>query len=241
MGSWGPRAVWWHPSWLDSVSSVDLLAHVAGVRYDAERDLLVWDAGADWAYSGAGYALLQRSLEAATGQGLEQLARETLFAPLELGSMSFIRPSDRPLARGHDRSGHPLNLTPVTASNAPSSLHTSAHDYGLFLHRVARIDGEPPDSWTRMTTPVVSVRKDSMLMWGIGWALAREPDGGMIVFHWGSNPGFKSLALVDRSRRRAMVIFTNGDNGLELAGQIVRILDHRAHPFLEFYMLHPDD
>jgi len=36
-------------------------------------------------------------------------------------------------------------------------------------------------------------------------------------------------------------MLTDGDNGLELAPQLVRVVTGRRYAFLRFYMLHPTD
>jgi hypothetical protein len=62
-----------------------------------------------------------------------------------------------------------------------------------------------------------------------------------VLFHWGSNPGFKSFVFADRSSHVGLVMLTDGDNGLELAQQLVRVVTGRRYAFLRFYMLRPTD
>jgi CubicO group peptidase (beta-lactamase class C family) len=212
--------------------------------YDEAADRIVVDsvASGDWSYSGTGYVVLQRALEGVGGRGLDLVARERLFAPLGLSSMTY-RPEESPMGvRGHDRSGAPLPFRGSPVPNAGSSLRASALDYARFLLHVAGIaDAPSPSAWIRLARPRTSVRSDLRLHWGLGWALERDLRGGVTAFHWGSNPGFKSFALVDPERELGLVILTNGDHGLELVEEVVGILDPKPHPLFEFYMLHPDD
>jgi hypothetical protein len=62
-----------------------------------------------------------------------------------------------------------------------------------------------------------------------------------IVFQWGSNPGFKNLAFGELGRSLGVVLLTNGDDGLELADEILRAIDGNVHAFFRFPMLHPND
>lgn len=92
-----------------------------------------------------------------------------------------------------------------------------------------------------MTNPRVFAEKAANLSWGFGWAVTKAADGSPLVFHLGSNPGFKSFAMVDERRGLALVILTNGDNGLELVEDILPLLDPRKHAFLDSTLLHPED
>jgi hypothetical protein len=89
-----------------------------------------------------------------------------------------------------------------------------------------------------MTHPRVAVQEDIGLSWGLGWAVGQTENGSNIVFQWNSDPGSKSLAMVDEDLGRGIVILTNGEHGLELAVDVLRMLDPRSHRFLE-YMLRP--
>lgn len=241
IGCWTPEGA--VPSESVRLSAEALLSHTSGLRYDSETDRIVLDAGArgEWSYSGAGYVLLQRALEASEGRGLEEIARSELFVPWGLHATSFVTPEAGAVAIGHDRSGQPLPERRWSEPNAASSFHTSAMDYARFMIFAAGLGGSAPPSWARLTTRRATVREDLGLFWGAGWALEQNHDGSVAAFHWGSNPGFKSFALLHREREIGLVILTNGDHGLELAEEVVRILDDEPHPLFEFYMLHPDD
>lgn len=232
-----------YPRELAALTPASILSHRSGLVYDPDADRVTVDAQhrGEWQYSSAGYVLLQRAIEESEGVGLESLAQDRLFDPLGLTSMSFVRPSTSETARGYGRDGEVLREAEWSAANAASSLHASATDYALFLIQASGLGSNAPEPWQRLTTPRVTVREDLGLKWGLGWAVEEAPSGETVVFHWGSNPGFKSFALVDTGRDIGLVILTNGDNGLELVEQMVGIVDPNRHPLFEFYMLHPDD
>lgn len=241
IGRWSPEGA--VPSESVTLSAEALLSHTSGLRYDprADRSELDPEARGRWSYSGAGYVLLQRALETAEGRDLEEIARSELFEPWGLAGMSFVTPEDDHVVVGHDRAGAATVGSGWSEPNAANSLHTSAMDYARFMILAAGLGGSAPPNWARLTTRRATVREDFGLFWGAGWALEQNPDGSVAAFHWGSNPGFKSFALLDREREIGLVILTNGDHGLELVEEVVRILDDDPHPLFEFYMLHPDD
>jgi CubicO group peptidase (beta-lactamase class C family) len=238
---WSPSGA--YPSARGILTAEELLSHTSGLRYDATHDQVVLDSAGrgQWSYSGAGYVLLQRALEAAEGRSLEELSGSILFGPLGLQTMTYVAPEGEQRAVGHDRSGNPLTGLDWEEASAASSLYASAVDYARFLIFAAGLDGSDPGAWTRLTQVRTTVDKALGLYWGLGWAVERDANGHRTGFHWGSNPGFKSFALLDPERQLGLVILTNGDYGLELVQRIVGILDPKPHPLFEFYMLHPDD
>lgn len=239
--AWSPGDA--YPPALGILAAEDLLGHTSGLRYDAVQDRVVLDSAGrgQWSYSGAGYVLLQRALEAAEGQSLEELSGAMIFGPLGLRTMSYVRLEGGQHAVGHDRSGKPLTDLDWEEANAGSSLYASALDYARFLIFAAGLDGSDRAPWIRLTRDRVAVDERLGLYWGLGWAVERDVNGHRTGFHWGSNPGFKSFALLDPERQMGMVILTNGDHGLELVQRVVGILDPKPHPLFDFYMLHPDD
>lgn len=73
----------------------------------------------------------------------------------------------------------------------------------------------------------------------VAWALEKL-DERTYAFHWGA-PGFRSFALVDPDDAQALVVFTNGNQGLEMMDELVELLTGRRHALLDFYMPHPND
>ncbi len=220
-----------------------LLSHTAGLVYDPQADRVRRDPErvGRWAYSGAGYALAQRAFEAASGTSFTALADSLLFAPLGLAHTDWTPPSGGAVARGHDRAGRVLDPTPFPTAVAGSSLHTTAREYAqLLLHLVGETP-RPAVSFAPLRQARAPVDTALALHWGLGWALETRPDAAATAFHWGSNPGFKSLAFFDPVRQLGLVVLTNGDHGLELIEDMVALLDPQPHAMFGFYMLHPDD
>lgn len=228
-----------------TITGRQLLSHSSGLIFsEAEgKRLVAFPPGSRWQYSGLGFVVLQSALEEYWGQSLEELLRRAVTGPLGMKATSYLPPmqGSATLASGHDREGHELPPARWAAASAASSLHTSALDYGRFLSTVlaellSGIDGRT----ARMIEPQVEVDDALDLWWGLGWAVA-DNESDTVFLQWGSNPGFKSLALGSLREKLGMVVLTNGDNGLEIATTLVPIVFGHDYPFLNFYMLHPDD
>jgi CubicO group peptidase (beta-lactamase class C family) len=195
------------------------------------RELLQHVAGGKWQYSGDGYGRVQRALEESAGEPFDRIAQRLVFDPLHLERSTLVTP--RRVAAGHDRAGVPTEVQDWPKPVAAASLHTTAGDYARF---VRSLFGEPLRQMLAKTVDV----GEADLLWGLGWAV-EEWHGERWFFHWGANPGYRSFVLGNNARREALVILTNGENGLELAQDVVELVRNERHPLFAFRMLHPND
>ncbi|MGO8992648.1 MAG: serine hydrolase domain-containing protein [Polyangiaceae bacterium] len=213
-----------------------LLSHRSGLpNWSRTEPLAFADApGTGWRYSSEGYVLLSGAVEAATREHLDALARRRVFGPLAMRHSTFDPSAAGARAEGHDRSGGlvPSSLDgPVSAT----SLLTTVADYARFARRL--VEAPQGDAVVdTMLASQVDVDKDRRITWGVGLALA-EPGW---FFHWGANPGFRSLVVGSRSRGEAVVVVTNSEAGMEVAADAVRSRFGEL-PLLTFPMLYPPD
>jgi CubicO group peptidase (beta-lactamase class C family) len=119
--------------------------------------------------------------------------------------------------------------------NAAGSLLTTASDYARFLSRVVAQPGTPGldlRDTTRRSMLTPQIRLNRALSWGLGWAL-QEDEHGTVLWHWGANTTFRNFALADPAKGRAVVVFTNGENGPKVYQRIVtNITGHDEPAFL---------
>jgi CubicO group peptidase (beta-lactamase class C family) len=198
--------------------------------------------GARFSYSGEGFVWLQRVVEKVMGQPLNDVMTRLVFDPLDMKHSSFVWRADfeADFAAPHDAKPASGNKRRPSKALSASTLHTTAADYAHFLLAVlsgARLKPETARQWL---SPQVRLRQhciqclatdqpgaDQHVAWGLGWGL--EPDGGTF-FHWGDNSQFKAFvtgALADQS---AVVVFTNGANGMKIMPEVVKLLQPADHP-----------
>jgi CubicO group peptidase (beta-lactamase class C family) len=203
---------------------------------------LAFTPGARWQYSGEAYLYLQRVIEHLTGEPIDASMQRDLFAPLGMSHSAYADPPapEASWATGHDRAGRPLPVDVHRSAVAASSLRTTAPDYARFLAALLA-PGATAEPAGQLLGAVSQVAPELGLSWGLGWALADEGPGQTVFFHWGSNPGFKSFVIGEPARGLGVVLLTDGDDGLEMAEEIVRAVDGAQHPLFRFPMLHPDD
>ena len=122
----------------------------------------------------------------------------------------------------------PLYMVP----NAAASLLTTITDYAKFLTRVVAKPPAPgldlkPATRRAMSTP--EVRLNSALSWGLGWGIQRD-EHGEVLWHWGANNSFRNFVIADPSNGRAIVVFTNSENGPRIYERVIVAVTGHDHP-----------
>jgi CubicO group peptidase (beta-lactamase class C family) len=205
--------------------------------------------GERFSYSGEGFLWLQQVVEAVTAESFNSVMARLVFDPLEMRRSSYVWRADfeADYARPHDAQLAPSDKRRPTRPRSAATLHTTAADYARFLLAVlsgARLKPETAKQWL---DPQVRLRQhcieclsndgqdaDQHVAWGLGWGL--EPDAGSF-FHWGDNGQFKAFVAGSLADRSAVVVFTNGYNGMAIMPDVINQLmpgDHLAFIWLNY-------
>jgi CubicO group peptidase (beta-lactamase class C family) len=179
---------------------------------------------------------------------LNEVVTRLVFDPLEMRQSSYIWRADfeADYAGPHDAQSAPGKKWRPAKPTSASSLHTTAADYARFMQAVLSGARLSPGTAKQWLDPQVRLQQhciecvatdaqdaDQHIAWGLGWGL--EPDAGSF-FHWGNNEGFKAFVVGSVTDRSAVVVFTNGDNGMAIMPDVISQFmpgDHPAFKWLD--------
>ncbi len=190
------------------------------------------EPGSAYRYSGEGILMLQRAIEAITGEDYEAYMQRTLLKPLGMTNSSHVWQKNRAslAAAGHAADGNPKEPRRLyDQPNAAYTLYCIPRDYARFVLEMMNPDRSGAHSLSAvslrlMLTPAspptgreLLTRQgksgDGELRFGLGWAIEPAPSGPRIR-HSGSNgTGFRSHVEFDPATGHALLIMTNSVNG----------------------------
>lgn len=200
----------------------DILTHRSGFpnwRSELpERKLAFqFDPGTRYQYSGEGFEYLRHALESKFHRSLDQLADSIIFKPLGMHDTRFVWNSadEGRFAYPFDAELKQLEVVKNTIPNAADLLKTTMPDYCKFITWMLKGAGLSKELFREMTSRQVARKTDSYM--GLGWVIY-DPVGReeYALSHGGHDPGVHTLAVVLPKSNRALVIFTNSDNGIQI-------------------------
>ena len=204
------------------------------------------DPGTKHGYSGEGFQYLVRFAERKLGKSYQKLAEEVLFRPAGLSDMGYLF---RPWFR--NREAWPLDADGVWHEDnvysyveGASELHATAESYARFVIH-AMTDESLPLALRRQRSTIVENRSASCreepgmkdvcpprMGFGLGWKVYHF-EGETLIQHTGSNGhGEKSLAVYSPTRKRGLVVLSNGAHGRHIIYKIAQQLDYPA-PYIK--------
>ncbi len=210
------------------------LAHTTGFAnwrfYETDRKLRVnFNPGSRYHYSGEGFVYLQVILEKITGKGLEALAQEYIFEPLQMNNSSYRWQTDfdYDFAYGHMKDGKTYEKDTDNEPRGGSTLETTASDYIKFLTAVLEQDLLSKASYDEIFSPQVRIKSlrhfgplstkttdaynDINLSCGLGWLYLETPYGHG-VSKGGHGNGFQHYSILFPDSGKGILIMTNSDN-----------------------------
>jgi CubicO group peptidase (beta-lactamase class C family) len=117
-----------------------------------------------------------------------------------------------------------------TSPNVAFSLLTTVADYSAFLGRITGTRGDAfdlkPETRSSMMKPYSHI--NSALSWGLGWGIEEE-GGPRYLWQWGDNGGWKNVVMVHPESGSALVVFTNGSNGMRVVERVAKAATGRDH------------
>ncbi|WP_299441801.1 serine hydrolase [uncultured Aquimarina sp.] len=221
------------------------LAHTTGFNnyrwFEPDHKLRVhFEPGTRYSYSGEGFIYLQVVLEKLLGKGLEEIAQEKIFEPLNMthSSYQWSASFDNDFAYGHATEGTPLKKDKDNEPRGGGTLETTAKDYSKFLEAVLQHKIISEDSWNEIFNPQIKIRTlrqfgplshqegslndDIQLSYGLGWGILKSPYGTG-AFKEGHGDGFQHYSILFPEAKKGIMIMTNSDNGESIFKELLEV------------------
>ncbi|WPO83495.1 serine hydrolase [Chryseobacterium sp. JJR-5R] len=196
-----------------------VLSHQTGFpnwRWQRKDNKLSFEAdpGTRYQYSGEGFEYLRKAIEKKFRKSLEQLAKELIFRPLDMGDTSYIwneqKDSER-MVTGYDKNGNPYGNVKNKTVNAADDLITSVEDYGKFLVAVLNDSLLSPAVFEDVKTRQVKIKNDKYF--GLGFEIYDLGNNDIALSHGGLDKGVNTISFLLPKTKQGLVIFTNVENG----------------------------
>ena len=214
---------------LKKLTTRHILSHQSGFpnwRHltESQNLLFEFEPGTQFQYSGEGFEYLRKSLEAKFNKGLEELAEELLFEPLNMNNTHFYwnnNLKEENYAVEHDEFGQSILYEKYTSTNAAANLLTTVQDYGIFMAHIINGAGLSDTLFQQFLTPYSN--KQAGIDWGLGCQLLLDlnDNGELAVMHGGGDYGVKTIMLMFPMSKKGLLIFSNSENGMILWRKII--------------------
>ncbi|MHA7832661.1 MAG: serine hydrolase domain-containing protein [Flagellimonas sp.] len=201
-----------------------------------------------WAYSNIGYALIQQILEDVFAKPFQQIAKETIFNPLEMYSSTFEYPlpsnfSNRE-AKPHDKLGHERPPQLDLPAKAQGGLLTTPEDLAKLTIEIMKAYHNDSEIFSKETA-LRLIHKESQLPFsfynqkafmGLGVLLIGENEKTAFLHNGYNSPGSVCIVIGFPEVGKGTVITANSANGEELYLEIIATLAHNLNwPNGEFF------
>lgn len=252
------------PGVAGSVSVRQLLTHSSGLKdhysyVDRAKYKEFWDRdvltvlrpvdstyfppGSRYRYSNAAFCLLSLIIEKLSGETYPAYIRGHLLAPLKMTRSDVIQPdfgiADR--AFGYEQEKETFRISDAGQSlffstMGDGGMYTSIDDYLRWITAIQQksvLDSGLVREAQLAQFPIDTAKNFS---YGYGWFVAGSGDS-KLVYHTGSNGGFRTIVLMKPAAKYAAVIFSNR-SGVDLE-DLIRVIngicaiDDRAYVKLE--------
>ena len=173
-------------------------------------------------YSGEGLEYLKKALEAKFKMPLADIVEKYLFLPDGMKDTHFYWDGgvdETRYAVAHNREGNEYDIRKNEEASAADLLMTTITDYSALAMNVLNKKGLSQNVWDDM---IRLQGKDNQAKFGLGWEVYSDlSHGEYALIHSGSDPGVRTIAILLPISQRALIIFTNSDNGMSIIKDLI--------------------
>ncbi len=211
-----------------------------GEFYEEGDIEIYFDPGTEYSYSGEGIRLLQIVVEKILGKGLEQIARERVFDPLEMNMTSYVWQErfENNYCFGHTTDQKTIAKDTEDEAGAAGSMETTPVDYSKFMGRILDMSANGSKVTKLMFGPNIPIRSKKQfgpmslekttandtigLNYGLGWGILNSPYG-QGYFKEGHGEGFQHYSILFPEKHIGMLLMTNSDNAESIFKEVLEL------------------
>lgn len=178
-------------------------------------DSVYFPPGSRYRYSNTAFCLLSLIIEKLSGEAYPAYICNHVFTPLNMMRSNVIQPdfkiSDR--AFGYERKEDTFRISDAKESLFFSTMgdggvYTSIDEYLRWITAIQQKCVLDPDLVKEAQSAQFPIDTARNLSYGFGWFVAGRGDS-KLVYHTGSNGGFRTIVLTKPSAKYAVVMFSN--------------------------------
>ena len=189
----------------------------------SEKLTFNFDPGARFKYSGEGFEYLKRALENKFNMSLDNLADSILFKPLDMHDTWYTWNKNIDTSRyavPHETIGKVFEIPKNPVPFASDFLKTTIEDYCIFSITFMNGAGLSEDVYKDMIRPQSTISKYES--YGLGWGIMKDlSNGEFALIHGGDDAGSHTIVILLPMSKRGLVVFTNGENGVEVIKKVI--------------------
>ena len=191
-------------------------------------DSVYFEPGSKYRYSNTAYCILSRIIELVSGFSYPEFIRRYIYEPLKMNNSDVIHPDFKITERafGYDFENNIFKISDAKESlffttMGDGGIYTSVDDYLKWIMAIQNGDVLNKKIIEDARSPHFTINDKHDLSYGYGWFVEGYGDG-KIVYHTGSNGGFRSIVLLIPSEKYSVVILSNR-TGIDLNGLVHKI------------------
>ena len=206
-------------------------------------DSVYFPAGSAYRYSNTAFCILSLIIEHVSGDSFPEFIQKNIFKPLKMNNSDVIKSDFKISERafGYEFENDSFKISDARESlffstRGDGGIYTSIDDYLKWIMAIQNgniLDSNIIKKAQSAQFPINTTRN---LYYGFGWFVAGSGDN-KIVFHPGSNGGFRTIIVMIPSKKYSVVIFSNrtGIDLEDLVREINKIfqIDDNAYVKLE--------
>lgn len=201
---------------------------------------IYFDPGTEYSYSGEGIRLLQKVMEQHLDVGLEELAQDRVFTPLEMNMSSYVW-QDRfedVYVNGHTKDQQIIEKDIEDEAGAAGSMETTPEDYAKFLTHVMTLASNDSEITNILFEPNIEINSKKQfgplslektdankaigLNYGLGWGILDSPYGKG-YFKEGHSEGFQHYSIIFPEAGIGMLLMANSDNAESIFKELLEL------------------